>query len=82
VYVLGPAERDPSAAPSVSDARLVIDPGERGWKETLLGDPFVVSDSGEEQAEWRQLKRGGILVGTGLLLAGFCALILFPSAFG
>jgi hypothetical protein len=48
-----------------------IDPGERGVKEWFLGDPFVVSDSGEEQAEGRQLKRGLFVMAIGMVFIGF-----------
>lgn len=82
VYVLGPAEQDASAVPDGSDARLAIAPGDRGWKEWILGDPFVVSDSGEGQAERRQLKRALMLVLFGAIFAGIgLAVILFPSTF-
>jgi hypothetical protein len=83
VYVLGPAERAPSAVPDGSDARTAIAPGERGWTERLLGDPFIVADGGEEAAESRQLTRSLLLVGIGVVTLGFAsALLLFPSAFG
>lgn len=82
VYVLGPAEQNTSASPDGSDARLAIAPGDRGWKKWILGDPFIVSDSGEGQAERRQLKRALMLALFGSIFAGIgLAVILFPSAF-
>lgn len=70
VYVMGPAEQDPASVPEGSDARLAIAPGERTVRQRLLGDPFVVSDTGEEGAIKRQFKSAvGILL-FGLLFAG------------
>ncbi|MEF8814025.1 MAG: hypothetical protein V5A55_09435 [Halovenus sp.] len=78
VYVLGPAEKGPSAVPADSDARLAIAPRERSWRQRLLGDPFVVSDTGEEQAVERQLKSasGVFLVGLAFVGAGLAVIIL------
>jgi hypothetical protein len=74
VYVLGPAERTPSAVPEGSDARIGIyqdDPEQKeGWKEVYFGDPFVVVDAGEEQAKRRYLKRTLWVIGIGVVLVG------------
>jgi len=70
VYVLGPISDDPSSVPPGSDARLVIAPGERGLRRRLLGDPFVVSDTGAERAAERQLKRAIEISLIGLVFAG------------
>ena len=54
-----------------------IDPDERGVKEWFLGDPFVVFDSGEEQAEGRQLKRGLFVMAIGVVFIGFVLFAVF-----
>jgi hypothetical protein len=69
VYVLGDADRDTGAVPE-SDARLAVTGGEGGWRERVLGDPFVVADAGEDTAERRQLKRAVGLVLFGLVFGG------------
>lgn len=69
VYVLGRAER--GSVPAGSDARLAVAPGDRNWRRRLLGDPFVVSDTGEKAAERRQLKRAAGFLLFGLVFAGF-----------
>lgn len=78
VYVLGPAERDPSSVPGGSGARLAIAPGERTWRQRLFGDPFVISDTSEKQATERQLKRAVGLFLFGLVFAGtgFAVIVL------
>lgn len=74
VYVLGPAERTPSAVPEGSDAQIGIrqDAPEQqeGWREVYFGDPFVVVDAGEEQAKRRYLKRTLWVIGIGVVLVG------------
>jgi hypothetical protein len=77
VYVLGPAERNPGSVPDGSDAKLAISPPERGLRQRLFGDPFVVSDTGEEQAKSRQLKSAGAVLFFGLsFLAGGVAVLV------
>lgn len=70
VYVLGPAERDPAAAPAGSDARLSVAPDDHGWRARLFGDPFVVADTGEGGATRRQLKSAGTMLALGLVFGG------------
>jgi hypothetical protein len=70
VYVMGPAKQDPASVPGGSDARLAIAPGERAWRQRLLGDPFVVSDTGEEGAIERQFKSAVWILLFGILFAG------------
>jgi hypothetical protein len=77
VYVLGPVEQNPRSAPGNSDARLAIAPGERSWRERFVGDPFVVSDTGEKRATRRQLKSAGVVFVLGLLfVAGAIAVVV------
>lgn len=78
VYVLGPAEQNPASVPGGSDARLAIAPDERGWRQKLLGDPFVVSDTGEEEATKRQFRSaiGLFLFGLVFALAGLAVIVL------
>lgn len=77
VYVLGPAERSPGTVSEGSDAKLAISPPERGWRQRLFGDPFVISDTGEKRAKRRQLKGAGSVLFLGLtFLAGGVAVIV------
>jgi hypothetical protein len=69
VYVIGPTEVGSRPAPGDSTARAVVAPGERNWRQKLLGDPFVVSDTSEEAARKRQLKRAIGLFLFGLVFA-------------
>jgi hypothetical protein len=69
VYVLGPADRSPGSIGG-SEAKLAITSGGGGWRQQLFGDPFVISDTGEEQAKSRQLKQAGFLLALGLVFAG------------
>lgn len=75
VYVLGPVERDPDAV-RTAEARYAVAPPERGWRERLLGTPFVVADTGEETAQRRQLKRGAGLFLFGALFAAIPLVLL------
>lgn len=70
VYVLGPTELNPSSPPGDSDARLAVAPGERSWRQRLLGDQFVVSDTSEGQVTRRQLKSAVGFLLFGLVFAG------------
>lgn len=76
VYVLGTVRRDPSLVPDGSDARLAINPRDSGWKDRLLGNPFVISDTGEQEAIRRQYENGRKTTLLGLGLAGFSAAAL------
>jgi hypothetical protein len=77
VYVLGTVRRDPSLVPEQADARIAIRPSDQGLIESLLGDPFVISDSGEAEAIRRQYEKGRTATLVGLGLAAFSALALF-----
>jgi len=78
VYVLGPAELDPESGPGGSDARPAVAAGERSWLGQLIGDPFVISDTGEEEAINRQLKSAVVPVLFGLVFGGAgLAMLLF-----
>lgn len=78
VYVLGPADRNPGAVPVDSDARLAVATAERDWLEQLTGDPFLISDTGEEGAKGRQLKQAVVVFLFGLVFGGTgLAVILF-----
>lgn len=78
VYVLGPAELNPSSSPGDSDARLAVAPGDRSWRQRLFGEQFVVSDTSEEQATRRQLKSavGLLVIGLGFAGIGIVVIVL------
>lgn len=77
VYVLGTVRQDPSLVPDRADARIAISTSNQGLIDSLLGDPFVISDSGEEEAIRRQYKNGRKTTLLGLGLTAFSALALF-----
>jgi hypothetical protein len=73
VYVLGTVRRDPSLVPERADARIAINPSSQGLIDSLLGDPFVISDSGEKDAVRRQYENGRRATLLGLALTAFSA---------
>jgi hypothetical protein len=75
-YVIGTVRDDPDAVPRGSRARLAIDPRRRGWRERLVGDPFVVSDSGASTAARRQLRSALGVLGFGLAFSSIPAAML------
>jgi len=56
----------------------VVDDG-AGVLDDLVGQPFVVADAGEGEAEWRHLKVGVGSVLFGLVFAGFPLFVLWRS---
>jgi len=79
VYVLGPVSRDPGRVEG-SDARYAVGLSRTGIRSRLSGPPFVLSDTGESTAERRQLKRGLVSFGFGLVFAGLATAMLWTVA--
>ncbi|WP_227131306.1 E3 ubiquitin ligase family protein [Halorubellus salinus] len=61
-YAAGRAE--PTTAVD-GESPTVVDANRGGRLSSLVGDPFVVADTGEDEAEWRHLK-----LGVGMMLFG------------
>lgn len=79
VYVAGRAE--PTTAVD-GESPTVVDGTGGGRLASLFGDPFVVADAGEDEAEWRHLKLGVAMVLVGLVFGGIPLYLLVVSFLG